>query len=371
MDKRSSEPAAPKTAQSVPPEDQAARDLIVNELDKNLLVEAAAGTGKTTNLVARMINLIRQGKCPIENLAAVTFTRKAASELRSRFQIGLEKAAREATGIEKARLAEALEHIERTFLGTIHSFCARLLRERPVEAGVDLEFGEIDEAQDSEFRALAWAEHVARMVATGNPLVDELEHLGIELGELMPAFERMAGYPDVDEWPAPDVPLPDKAPIVTALQNFVAHIKSLEPSLPEAAGNDKLIPAYRRLRRSVRQADLESSAELLTVLDPFLNAKAPDVVQKIWPGGKTQAVAEQESWTRFAQNYATAYVQTPQGAFAMPSSSKPFGPRSRFTIACAAMPPCSIFKICSWPRRDCCAKAPSSARIFANGSPIC
>ena len=178
MVKRSREPAAAKTASSAQPQDQAARDLIVNELDKNVLVEAAAGTGKTTSLVARMINLIRQDKCPVENLAAVTFTRKAASELRSRFQVGLEKAAGEASGIEKDRLAAAVEHVERTFLGTIHSFCARLLRERPVEAGVDLEFSELDEAQDSELRAQAWSEHVARMVATSNPLVAELDHLG-------------------------------------------------------------------------------------------------------------------------------------------------------------------------------------------------
>src|SRR5262249_40589793 len=115
MVKRASK-SATQRMRHAPPQDQAARDLIVNELDKNVLVEAAAGTGKTTSLVARMINLIRQDKCGIENLAAVTFTRKAAAELRSRFQVGLEKAAGEATGIEKERLAQAIEHIERTFL---------------------------------------------------------------------------------------------------------------------------------------------------------------------------------------------------------------------------------------------------------------
>ncbi len=48
-----------------------------------------------------MINLIRAGKCPVEKLAAVTFTRKAAAELRGRFQVGLEQAARQASGIER------------------------------------------------------------------------------------------------------------------------------------------------------------------------------------------------------------------------------------------------------------------------------
>ena len=126
-EKRSKGGSAPISAGTHPP-DQAARDLITLELDKNVLVEAAAGTGKTTSLVARMINLIRQGKCLVDNLAAVTFTRKAAAELRARFQLGLEKAVREADGVEKQRLADALKHVERAFLGTIHSFCARLLR---------------------------------------------------------------------------------------------------------------------------------------------------------------------------------------------------------------------------------------------------
>ena len=97
---------AGKTGTNGPP-DQAARDVITGELDKNVLVEAAAGTGKTTSLVARMINLIARGRCSIGELAAVTFTRKAAAELRSRFQVGLEKALREAVGIERERLGGA------------------------------------------------------------------------------------------------------------------------------------------------------------------------------------------------------------------------------------------------------------------------
>ena len=74
-----------------PPPDQL-RGSDHGRLDKNLLVEAAAGTGKTTSLVARMINFIRHSR--VDELAAVTFTRKAASELRSRFQAGLEQAPR-------------------------------------------------------------------------------------------------------------------------------------------------------------------------------------------------------------------------------------------------------------------------------------
>src|SRR5438128_708894 len=65
-----------------PPPDQVERDRISHELDTTMLVEAAAGTGKTTSMIGRMLALLREGKCRIDTLAAVTFTRKAAAELR-------------------------------------------------------------------------------------------------------------------------------------------------------------------------------------------------------------------------------------------------------------------------------------------------
>ena len=151
------------------PPDQDQRDIVLNELDKTLLVEAAAGTGKTTGMIGRMVNLLASGKCSIDALAAVTFTRKAAAELRARFQVELERASRSAETGHRKLLSEALSRIERCFIGTIHSFCARMLRERPVEAGVDLAFEEIDEAADQELRRLAWDEYVADLYATDSP----------------------------------------------------------------------------------------------------------------------------------------------------------------------------------------------------------
>src|SRR5512134_1449794 len=71
--------------------DQAARDAIERELDINLLVEAGAGSGKTHSLARRMAAGIASGKYDVEHIAAVTFTRKAAAELRSRFQQALEE----------------------------------------------------------------------------------------------------------------------------------------------------------------------------------------------------------------------------------------------------------------------------------------
>lgn len=75
----------------------------------------------------------------------MTFTRKAASELKGRFQLALEKAfALEQDPVKRKNLGRALDDMDRCFLGTIHSFCTAILRERPVEAGLDPEFESLD-----------------------------------------------------------------------------------------------------------------------------------------------------------------------------------------------------------------------------------
>src|SRR3954468_23375166 len=114
--------------------DQASRDLIRGALDINILVEAGAGSGKTQMLAERMAAGVASGVYQVEHMAAVTFTRKAASELRGRFHIALERllqpgASGTPLGVESAaRVHRALSTLERFFAGTIHSFCARLLR---------------------------------------------------------------------------------------------------------------------------------------------------------------------------------------------------------------------------------------------------
>jgi ATP-dependent helicase/nuclease subunit A len=126
---------------AVTSDDDRARDAIRHALDRTLLVEAAAGTGKTTELVHRIVNLLAAGAATVDGLVAVTFTEKAAAELKLRLREHLDRArAAEPAAARRANLEDALRRLEEAHINTIHGFCADLLRERPVEAGVDPAF---------------------------------------------------------------------------------------------------------------------------------------------------------------------------------------------------------------------------------------
>src|SRR5215475_8674895 len=129
--------------------DQLERERIRTSLDETLVVEAAAGTGKTSELVARLVNVFAEGRGTVQSIAALTFTEKAAGELKLRLRAGLEEErARAADGsARRARLEDAIAHLEEARVSTIHGFCNDLLHERPVEARVDPGFEVLPEAE--------------------------------------------------------------------------------------------------------------------------------------------------------------------------------------------------------------------------------
>ena len=125
--------------------DGAARQRIRTSLGESLFVEAAAGTGKTTVLVSRIVNVLAAGEARVDQILAVTFTEKAAGELKLRLREELERARRDNGAAP--HLDEAIARLEDAQVSTIHSFCADLLRERPVEARVDPGFEVLTEPQ--------------------------------------------------------------------------------------------------------------------------------------------------------------------------------------------------------------------------------
>ena len=144
--------------------DAEARRRILTDFATTLFVEAAAGTGKTTALVGRIVALICEGVSTLDRIVAVTFTEKAAGEMKLRLRAEIERArnAEDVTPERSARLAKALSQLELARIGTIHAFCGDLLRERPVEAGIDplFEVAAEDQAADLMDRAFdAWFQH--------------------------------------------------------------------------------------------------------------------------------------------------------------------------------------------------------------------
>ncbi|MHC4164718.1 MAG: UvrD-helicase domain-containing protein, partial [Planctomycetota bacterium] len=287
------------------PPDRAERRRIETELKTTMLVEAAAGTGKTTCLVKRMVALLAEGECGPGRLAAVTFTRKAAAELRARFAARLEESARGASGERQARLTTAPESIHECFIGTIHAFCGRLLRERPVEAGVEVGFEELDEDEEYRLRDEAWNEYVARLHGekAGNTLLDELAALDLGLDRLREAYLTYADYPDVASWPAAPAQL-DQAALDAArqtLRDLARHAEGL--SLPEQVKSDELIPFYRDLERRLRNT--RGDAELLRLLE--LAISVDHSRQADWNDPK-EGKAEWVRWNAFLDTHAKPLV---------------------------------------------------------------
>jgi ATP-dependent helicase/nuclease subunit A len=162
--------------------DRDARREAETTFDRNVVVVAGAGTGKTTLLVNRLIHLLMRERqpIPITQAVALTYTNKAATEMKVRLRERLTGLARLSTPSLEApdagavsiddlrkryavtaddiatRAGEALRDLEKAQIGTVHSFAAHLLRLYPLESGVDPAFREDDGLRFDESFRMAW-----------------------------------------------------------------------------------------------------------------------------------------------------------------------------------------------------------------------
>jgi ATP-dependent helicase/nuclease subunit A len=144
----------------------------------NVTLEASAGTGKTRVLVDRYINLLRAGVDP-SNILAITFTRKAATEMRERIVATLRAAAARGE-LTPARWRELRDRIDDIAISTIDAFCLSLLREFPLEADLDPGF---DVADETEVPRLI-DESLDRALRTCRGLASEDENIGLVFAQL-------------------------------------------------------------------------------------------------------------------------------------------------------------------------------------------
>lgn len=124
----------------------------VRSIDKHVLVSAGAGSGKTSVLVERYLEVLRRhDDAEVGDIIAVTFTKKAAEEMRTRLKEGLkELAANSSSDSEAERWNKCLIEIESSRIGTIHSLCDFLLKTRSTEAAVDPRFELLDDLERAQ-----------------------------------------------------------------------------------------------------------------------------------------------------------------------------------------------------------------------------
>ncbi|MGC9220062.1 MAG: UvrD-helicase domain-containing protein [Solirubrobacteraceae bacterium] len=219
-----------------------------------LLVDAGAGSGKTAVLVERFVRSVENDGVAVGQILAITFTEKAAGELRERIRARLRKAG-DPTGARA---------IEGAWISTIHAFCARLLRTHALHAGIDPDFSVVDESAGAELRLAAFdaAISVAARSRDGAELIgayglqtlreatigihDELRARGMS----QPALPQVQG-------------VPSDAELEAAARQLLAQVKPLRKALGRGRAPGK---------------------QVQTALD--LLARAPDVLadELLWPG---------------------------------------------------------------------------------------
>src|SRR5438094_2806831 len=116
-------------------------------LDRHLSVTAGPGAGKTFVLVERYLEILRTKKVSVENIVAITFTNRAANEMRQRVRDRIDGLLRELPDKERQTWLRHKRTLEGAVITTIHGLCSRLLHEFPVEANIDPQFVLLDEHQ--------------------------------------------------------------------------------------------------------------------------------------------------------------------------------------------------------------------------------
>jgi ATP-dependent exoDNAse (exonuclease V) beta subunit len=266
-----------------------------------VFVSAGAGTGKTTVLVERFVRAVCDEGLDVESVLVITYTRKAAAELRSRIRAALLRRGRD----------DLARRLDGAWISTIHGFCARLLRAHPLAVGIDPRFRELEDEHGAVIRGEAFdralagfcaarsserlqllavygAARLRRMLtgvyetlrSAGRPLVlvpDDEPDLELLLGRLGEAAEALAADPEA----TPNQREAARAAIdLRPVPERLLDLKDLRASGPRAA-------SYEDARKRVEQAALE----LVAARDRELLQELLDLFAAEYAAGKERESA--------------------------------------------------------------------------------
>jgi ATP-dependent helicase/nuclease subunit A len=249
-------------------------------LDTNVAVSAGAGAGKTKVLVERYLGILTSGRAACDEILAITFTNKAAKEMKERIRARTAELATAADHEEARRWREVADALERAPIGTFHSFCARVLRENPVEAALDPGFAVLDEVEADLLSEKALAEVIASGLDSGAhwldtlltaydtaaltaavpDLYEKLAAAGLLEGGLVdylcrPYRQSVAGAPAV------------KQELVVLCDELIAFQPNLDPKGAQYARVARLAAGRAEALAAVEAADSDEAAD--AVLDQY------------------------------------------------------------------------------------------------------
>lgn len=287
---------------------------------RSVVVTAGAGAGKTLTLVARYLALLADG-VPLRAVIAITFTEKAAREMRNRVRDEVRRYL-ETPGLgedEYHRWQEVYSGLDAARIGTIHGLCAEILRGHPAEARVDPRFTVLDEGQGNLLRREAVDQALAR-AAEDPDLVPLFELLG-ESGFRRDLDALLRGRLDASEAFSampPDV-LAGWRTTLAARQTETLAALLTDPVWLEAAATvhdeaainaDDLLEIQRRAAAAVLR-EAETAADLDSRLAALARLAAVDLrggSAKNWRGGKEQVAAVKTALKTLRERWGSAAI---------------------------------------------------------------
>ncbi|MDO4922099.1 MAG: UvrD-helicase domain-containing protein [Phascolarctobacterium sp.] len=263
----------------------------------NVAVSAGAGSGKTRVLVERFVHILQQGQGATwaSDILAITFTRKAAAEMKERVRKLLaERADGDASGFWR----EQLEDLERAQISTIHGLCSRILRENPVEAQLDPGFTLAEEFEGEEFMARCLQKYLRMSLRRQDQAVCALVELyGVnalrgQLTELLPELENIVSWGDLaapyqNSFALYDAKREELCAVLQDLELRIAELAgkataalaALAEQLPEAmqaVSRDDYVPLDNAMQGVTARGKLKDSVKAVRNLRAELDALAAD-----------------------------------------------------------------------------------------------
>lgn len=176
----------------------------VSDFQTTFLLEAGAGTGKTQLLLSRLLALLRTGRSPLSRVAVITFTDKAAAELRTRLRTAVESALQTSLPeAERTALQSVLSELDRAMVMTIHAFCAALLRERALEVGLGPAFTVLNQAQARLLHDQVWHTWLSQEMQPGrdsSDLIRRALRAGLSVTHLKALCDFLVEQRDCLDW---------------------------------------------------------------------------------------------------------------------------------------------------------------------------